>query len=212
MAQQYGEDDFDRLKGWWQDYGNYLLAGVLFGLALIGGWRFYQNHQSSQARQASEYYEQMKVAVARDDAQSILALENTLRERFSSSPYAVLAEFEVAHRAVNKGDLDAALDALQRAEKLAKSDSLAHLARVRQAQVQIAQEKSEQALATLKSIDRDSPFAAFSDEVKGDALRLLGRLDEAREAYRAARQAAVDAKMDDRLISLKLKDLGGETS
>lgn len=212
MAQQYGEDDFDRLKGWWQDYGNYLLAGVLFGLALIGGWRFYQNHQSSQARQASEYYEQMKVAVARDDAQSILALENTLRERFSSSPYAVLAEFEVAHRAVNKGDLDAALDALQRAEKLAKSDSLAHLARVRQAQVQIAQEKSEQALETLKSIDRDSPFAAFSDEVKGDALRLLGRLDEAREAYRAARQAAVDAKMDDRLISLKLKDLGGEAS
>ena len=212
MAQQDGEDDFDRLKGWWQDYGNYLLAGVLFGLALIGGWRFYQNHQSSQARQASEYYEQIKVAVARDDAQSILALENTLRERFSGSPYAVLAEFEVAHRAVGKGDLDAALDALQRAEKLAKSDPLAHLARVRQAQVQIAQEKSEQALATLKSIDRDSPFAVLSGEVKGDALRLLGRLDEAREAYQAARQAAVDAKMDDRLISLKLKDLGGEAS
>lgn len=212
MAQQDGEDDFDRLKGWWQDYGNYLLAGVLFGLALIGGWRFYQNHQGSQARQASEYYEQMKVAVARDDAESILALENTLRERFSGSPYAVLAEFEVAHRAVNKGDLDAALDALQRAEKLAKSDPLAHLARVRQAQVQIAQEKSEQALETLKSIDRDSPFAALSHELKGDAMRLLGRLDEAREAYQAARQAAVDAKMDDRLISLKLKDLGGEAS
>lgn len=212
MAQQYGEDDFDRLKGWWQDYGNYLLAGVLFGLALIGGWRFYQNHQSSQARQASEYYEQMKVAVARDDAQSILALENTLRERFSGSPYAVLAEFEVAHRAVNKGDLDAAIDALKRAQELAKSDPLAKLAQVRQAQVQIAQEKFEQALDTLKSIDRDSPFAVLADEAKGDALRLLGRLDEAREAYQSARQAAVDAEMDDRLIGLKLKDLGGEAS
>jgi predicted negative regulator of RcsB-dependent stress response len=212
LAQQYGEDDFDRLKGWWQDYGNYLLAGVLFGLALIGGWRFYQNHQSSQARQASEYYEQMKVAVARDDAQSIVALENTLRERFSGSPYAVLAEFEVAHRAVNKGDLDAAIDALKRAQELAKSDPLAKLAQVRQAQVQIAQEKFEQALDTLKSIDRDSPFAVLADEAKGDALRLLGRLDEAREAYQSARQAAVDAEMDDRLISLKLKDLGGEAS
>jgi predicted negative regulator of RcsB-dependent stress response len=212
LAQQYGEEDFDRLKGWWQDYGNYLLAGVLFGLALIGGWRFYQNHQSSQARQAAEYYEQMKVAVARDDAQSILALESTLRERFSGSPYAVLAEFEVAHRAVNKGDLEAAIDALQRAQKMAKSDPLANLARVRQAQVQIAQEKFEQALDTLKSIDRNSPFAGLSDEVKGDALRLLGRLDEAGEAYRAARQAAVDAEMDDRLIGLKLKDLGGEAS
>lgn len=212
MTQQYGEDEIDRLKGWWQDYGNYLLAGVLFGLALIGGWRFYQNHQSSQARQAAEYYEQMKVAVERDDSQSVLALEATLRERFSASPYAILAEFEVAHRAVDKGDLEAAFVALQHAQKLAKSDPLAQLAQVRQAQVQIAQEKSEQALETLKRIDRDSPFAALSEEVKGDALRLLGRLDEAREAYRAARQAIVDAEMDERLISLKLKDLGGEAS
>ncbi|MES1993738.1 MAG: tetratricopeptide repeat protein [Pseudomonadota bacterium] len=209
---QHGEDEFDRLKGWWQDYGNYLLAGVLFGLALILGWRFYQSHLNGQAVQASEYYEQLKVAVARDDAPSIQALEQTLRERFGSSPYAALGEFEVAHRAVGKEDLATARDALQRALELAKGDPLSDLARVRLAQVQMAQEGPEPALATLKAISHDSPFVALSEEVKGDALRLLGRLDEAREAYRAAQQAAVKAEMDDRLIGLKLKDLGGETS
>lgn len=209
---QHGEDEFDRLKGWWQDYGNYLLAGVLFGLALILGWRFYQSHLNGQAVQASEYYEQLKVAVARDDAPSIQALEQTLHDRFGSSPYAALGEFEVAHRAVGKEDLTTARDALQRALELAKGDPLSDLARVRLAQVQMAQEGPEPALATLKAISHDSPFVALSEEVKGDALRLLGRLDEAREAYRAAQQAAVKAEMDDRLIGLKLKDLGGETS
>lgn len=212
MTQQYGDDELDRLKGWWQDYGNYLLAGVLFGLALIGGWRFYQNHQASQARQASEYYEQMKLAIARDDAQSIVALENTLRERFSGSLYAALAEFEVARRAVSKGDLNAALEALRQAQKLAGSDPLAELAQVRLAQVQIAQENPEGALETLRKLDQKSNFAALSKELEGDALRLLGRFDDAREAYQAARQAAIDTEMDDRLIGLKLKDLGEESS
>ena len=48
------------------------------------------------------------------------------------------------------------------------------------------------------------------EELRGDALRASGRADEARAAYQKALDAANAAQLDDRIIDLKLKDIGGE--
>lgn len=212
MAQQYDEDDLERLKHWWQDYGNYLLAGLVFGLVLVLGWRFHQSSQTTQAIKAAEYYEQLSIALERGDAESVQSLEQTLRERFSGSPYAVLAELMLARQAVDRADLDTAHQALQQAVDMAEQAPLGQLSRVRLAQVQLAQQRPEAALDTLQAFDAASSFRPLVEELKGDALRELGRLDEARQAYRASLQAAEAVELDARLIELKLNDLGGNGS
>lgn len=208
MAQGYEEDELDRLKGWWQDYGNYLLAGLLFGLVLVLGWRFYQNSQATKAVRAAEYYEQFSVALERDDAQSMLALDQTLRDRFAGAPYTTLAQLALARRAVDKGDLPGAQQALERAIDMAGDDPLGALARLRLARVHLAQSAPEPALEALEPLEDQTPWRPLVEELRGDALRTLGRRDEARAAYRKAREAATAAQLDDRLIGLKLKDMG----
>ena len=210
MAQGYEEDELDRLKGWWQDYGNYLLAGLLFGLVAVLGWRFYQNRQATQAVKAAEYYEQFSVALERDDAQSILALEQTLRERFAGAPYTVLAELALARRAVDKDDLKGAQQALERARDAAGDDPLGSIARLRLARVHLAQAAPEAALDVLEPLKNQTALRPLVEELRGDALRALGRTNDARSAYRAARDAATAAALDERLIDLKLKDMGEE--
>ncbi|MFZ5533645.1 MAG: YfgM family protein [Pseudomonadota bacterium] len=210
MAQGYEEDELDRLKGWWQDYGNYLLAGLLFGLVAVLGWRFYQNRQATQAVKAAEYYEQFSVALERDDAQSILALEQTLRERFAGVPYTVLAELALARRAVDKDDLKGAQQALERARDAAGDDPLGSIARLRLARVHLAQAAPEAALDALEPLKDQKALRPLVEELRGDALRALGRTNDARSAYRAARDAATAAALDERLIDLKLKDMGEE--
>ena len=211
MAQGYEEDDLERLKGWWRDYGNYLLAGLLFGLVLVLGWRFYQNSQATQAVKAAEYYEQFSVALERDDAQSILALEQTLRERFAGAPYAVLAELALARRAMDKDDFKGAQQALERAIDMAGDDPLGSLARLRLARVHLAQSAPDSALEVLASFKDQTAWRPLVEELRGDALRASGRTEEARAAYQKARDAATAAQLDDRIIDLKLKDMGGET-
>lgn len=210
MAQGYEEDELDRLKGWWQDYGNYLLAGLLFGLVAVLGWRFYQNRQATQTVKAAEYYEQFSVALERDDAQSILALEQTLRERFAGAPYTVLAELALARRAVDKDDLKGAQQALERARDAAGDDPLGSIARLRLARVHLAQAAPEAALDALDALKDQTALRPLVEELRGDALRALGRTNDARSAYRAARDAATAAALDERLIDLKLKDMGEE--
>ena len=210
MAQGYEEDELDRLKGWWQDYGNYLLAGLLFGLVAVLGWRFYQNRQATQTVKAAEYYEQFSVALERDDAQSILALEQTLRERFDGAPYTVLAELALARRAVDKDDLKGAQQALERARDAAGDDPLGSIARLRLARVHLAQAAPEAALDVLEPLKDQTALRPLVEELRGDALRALGRTNDARSAYRAARDAATAAALDERLIDLKLKDMGEE--
>jgi len=210
LAQGYEEDELDRLKGWWQDYGNYLLAGLLFGLVAVLGWRFYQNRQATQAVKAAEYYEQFSVALERDDAQSILALEQTLRERFAGAPYTVLAELALARRAVDKDDLKGAQQALERARDAAGDDPLGSIARLRLARVHLAQAAPESALDALDALKDQTALRPLVEELRGDALRALGRTNDARSAYRAARDAATAAALDERLIDLKLKDMGEE--
>ena len=212
MAQQYDDDDLDRLKHWWQDYGNYLLAGLVFGLALVLGWRFYQGNQTTKSIKAAEYYEQLNIALERGDVASVQSLEQTLKERFPGSPYAVLAELMLARQAVDQADLDAARQALQQAVDMAEQAPLGALSRVRLAQVQLAQQMPEAALDTLQAFDDASSFRPLVEELKGDALRALGRLDEARQAYQAGLRAAEAAELDARLIELKLNDLGGDAS
>lgn len=210
MSQGYEEDELDRLKGWWQDYGNYLVAGLLFGLVVILGWRFYQSRQATQAVKAAEYYEQFSVALERDDAQSMVALEQTLRERFGSSPYSVLAELALARRAVDRNALEDAQQALERAADLAGDDSMGAIARLRLARVHLARAAPESALDALAPLKDQTALRPLAEELRGDALRALGRTDEARAAYRAAREAATAAQLDERLIDLKLKDMGEE--
>ncbi|HEX5788910.1 MAG TPA: tetratricopeptide repeat protein, partial [Woeseiaceae bacterium] len=88
------------------------------------------------------------------------------------------------------------------------------VARLRLARIRLYQDRPNDVLellgepAATPADDAEDAFAARYDEVRGDAYVALGRLDDAREAYRRAlSEPARDATINQELVQLKLLDL-----
>jgi len=101
-------------------------------------------------------------------------------------------------------DLDA-VGALQELLAMSGNKELQHVGRLRLARVYLYQDKTQEVLDLLA--DRESPaFLALNAEVRGDALAALGRIGEARVAYRAALGNSSQS-IDRQLVQMKLADL-----
>src|SRR5437588_299906 len=85
-----------------------------------------------------------------------------------------------------------------------KDRDLALVARLRLARVQIAQGKTDGALATLNAA-QPGAFAAQYHEVRGDAYYAKGDKTAALKEYRSAQTAASDS-----LLTLKIADLAAD--
>ena len=58
MEYETEEQQVEALKAWWAENGKSVMLGVGIGVAAIGGWQFWGKHKESQAREASDGYEQ----------------------------------------------------------------------------------------------------------------------------------------------------------
>ena len=132
-----------------------------------------------------------------------------MQSDYSDTPYAVLSALRMADADVAKGDAAGAQALLDGAYQHANGDSLKTLAGLYLARVEIAQDKSADALKLLESLP-SLGYAALRDELRGDALAASGRKDEARTAYTDA-LTNLDPNAPNRsFIEMKRSDLGGE--
>jgi predicted negative regulator of RcsB-dependent stress response len=211
MADHHDEmEQLEALKRWWLENRAFVIAGVVIGVVAVGGWRGYEWYRAKQAEEGSVLFTKVQDAVAASDATGYDDAMAKLVAGYASTPYAANAALLVAKAAVDSGDLAKAEAQLAWVIAQAKDAEIKALAQVRLARVQLAQGQAEPALATLVAIGADGAFAAAASEARGDALRALGRNEEARAAYRAALAASEDNRGDKALIELKLADLGPE--
>ncbi|SEP67028.1 Putative negative regulator of RcsB-dependent stress response [Ectothiorhodospira magna] len=181
MSYATDEERVEAIKRWWKENGTAVILGLVVGLGGVVGWRLWTGHVESRAVDASEIYMAM-VSVARQDSQIAHDHGTTLMEGYPRTPYAALAALELARLAVERDDLVLAEGRLRWAMDHARAAETAQVARTRLARILIADGRAEDAL-TLLEIPAPEGFVGIVEELRGDAYRMLGQMDQARAAY-----------------------------
>ncbi|QZI71902.1 tetratricopeptide repeat protein [Pseudomonas protegens] len=203
------DEQLAELKDWWQRNGKPLVTGGLLALVIVFGWQAWHKYQNNQSQGASVLYQQLLETTltpdGKPDAARVADLAGKLNSEFGGTAYAQYGNLFVAKVAVDTGKLDDAAAQLKAVLDKPASSALGEVARQRLAQVLAAQNKADEALKLLEG-DADKAFLATREELKGDLLVQLGRVDEAHAAYQKAKAALSDEAAVGGL-QIKLDDL-----
>ena len=208
--EEYDEyEQGERVQQWLRQNGLSIVVGIAIGLVGIFGWGKWNDHKTAHQTDAANLYQQVQVAVAGGKSDSADALTEQLTKDYTDTPYAMFAMSDRAERQVRAKQLDKALESLAWAEAHATDDNLKALVQMRIARVLLAQGKGAEALAALDRMPAKS-YEGVAQELRGDVLVKLGRPDDARKAYEAAKLAmgesapqSVQMKIDDLAVAGK---------
>ncbi len=203
------KEQWEAVKRWLAENGAWIVAGVAVGGLAIWGWQWRNAHINKVNGEASAKYEQMLADFGRTDQSAAMVVLGELERDYSSTPYLDQARLAAARVYVESNQLDKAVKELETVVQSSKDKQLALVARVRLARVQIAQQKPDDALATLNGVDPGA-FGPRFHEVRGDADLAKGDKAGALSEYRAARSmdlGAGGAGGANSLLDLKISDL-----
>lgn len=196
------DEELERIRRWWAAYGRWIVAIVVVAAIGFGswkGWGYYRQHQSAQA---SRIYHDLQTAAGKNDTQGIDKAVKQLTQGYAGTPYAALAELLQAKRAVDAGKLTEAAKALQWVVDNGSQPSLQSVARLRLAQVRIAQKQPDAALSLLRTGFGEA-YMPLVKELEGDAWVTKGNSQRALAAYQQALAGAQNAGLP--LTALKMK-------
>lgn len=188
----------ERVRSWLRSNGPGLVGGVALGLALIGGWQWWQKQRTTQRAQAGERYETaVKTLEAKDlpKAQAQLAA-------LKGTAYATLAALDLAKAQAEAGQRDAAIATLRGVRD--SDPMLRDVVDQRLARLLIDAGKQQDAIALLADA-----VGAGALEARGDAEFASGKRDAARGSYQKALALLDEGSPARRLLELKLSEAGG---
>lgn len=203
------KEQWEQIKAWLRDNGLWIVAGVVVGAAILGGWRWYQDHLDSLGAEANTKYTQILDAIGSGDRTKAFVLIGELERDYSSSPYVDQAKLLAARVYVESNDLDKAVSELQAVSEHSKDSELATIARLRLARVQIAQKKPDAAVATLNNL-KPGAFEARYHEVMGDAYYAKGDKAGALKEYMKAKIGDFSGSPGSQELDLKISDLSAD--
>jgi predicted negative regulator of RcsB-dependent stress response len=199
-------EQWERAKAWLRSYIPWILGGVIVALAGLAGWNWWNDRQDRLGLEASARYEQMTDALQKNDPTRAKAIAATLAKDYPNSPYVDQAHMFEARLAVEANDLAKADSLLRGVMDRTKDEQLALVARLRLARVQLAQNKPDDALATLNGKPAGA-FEARFHEVRGDVLFAKGDKPGALKEYLAALASSDARSVDTQTLQLKINDL-----
>jgi predicted negative regulator of RcsB-dependent stress response len=202
-------DDYEQselVQKWLRDNGLSIVVGIVIGLVGIFGWQQWRSHQARNQGEAAEIYQQLQTALASGKTSAADQLVDKLMKDFEKSSFTVFAVSDRARQQMEANQLDKAEASLQWAASHASDEALKSLTELRIARVELA---SGNGAATLTALDRipAGRYQGLSQELRGDALVKLGRIDEARKAYQAALSVLSEAAPQRAALQMKLDDL-----
>ena len=200
-------DQWEALKRWLRENGAWMVAGVIIGVGALFGYRWWEERQTTRAHTAHARYTDVLTALSRADKARAVELADQLRRDLADTPYADHADLVLARAHVDLGELEEATRRLRAVMDSSDDPELRLIARERLARVQLAQDRPDDALATLSGAESGA-FTARFDEIRGDALLKKGDAAGALAAYRAALAAKEPGLVDTGLLQLKINDLG----
>jgi predicted negative regulator of RcsB-dependent stress response len=198
----------ERVRAWIRENGGAIVGGIVIGLGLLFGWQWWNQSQAEKQLNAATQFQALTDAVERNDRDAADMLAASLVSEYGNTAYATFALLQQADLQLEAGEPEAARDTLERAIIGTRNTAVADLVRVRLARVLIALDDAAGALQRLDAIGVDR-YVAIAAEVRGDALRSLGRMNEARAAYQRAAEEMDAFSPGRRLVEMKLVDAGG---
>lgn len=180
------EEQLEALKRWWKENGKLIVLAVVVAVGGYFGWGAWQDQQRAQAEAASAQYEQLLNSLRTPEQELSSELVEEIKQ--GSDLYAYNAALIKARTAVQKGELDAAVEQLQWVLEQSPGAAVTHLTRLRLARVLAAQGNQDAALAELQGKEPTASFASEYAEARGDILLAQGKTDDARSAYEFALQ------------------------
>lgn len=201
------QEQVERLKHFWRQYGNLItwtLIIVLGGFAAWNGWNYWQRDQGLKA---SALYDELERAAQAGDAAKVRQAFDDLRSRHARTAYAGQGGLVAAHALAAAEQADAARDALRWVADKATDPDYRVLARLRLAGLLLDEKAYDEAL-TLVSKDVPAAYEGLAADRRGDIHLAQGRTEQARQEYQKA-YAALDPSLDyRRVVEAKLTALG----
>ena len=201
------EERIESLKKWWSEHGRSLIVGVVVGIAGISGWTFWQDHDRRQAEAASALFDAAGAAARAGDHAALQNAGTALLSDHAAREYAAAAALLLAKSELEQGNPDEAKAHFRWVMEHAELPELRRVARLRLAETVFSEGAFDEALALLDETG-SGPFAAASDDLRGDVHYALGERDKAREAWERAAAGYSDSPVSRRWLMLKLNDLG----
>ncbi|MBQ0725123.1 MAG: tetratricopeptide repeat protein [Cycloclasticus sp.] len=210
-AYQTEEEQVESIKKWWSDNSRSIIFGLGLGLVAIFSWQSWKDWTHQQTVEASDIYQQLTQASKDQKTDTVLALAAELETTYSSTPYAALAGLQKAKTQSEQGNRDGAIITLEKVAADAANNSIQHIARIRALRLRLAAQQWQAVVDNIDSIINEQgglnpgEFIGQYEALRGDAYRLLGDNEKARQSYNAALRTAT---LDSRILQLKLDDLG----
>lgn len=203
----YNEQQTERLKAWWKNYGNALIAGVVLGVTLLVGLTYWRHYQTTRNEKASDLYVQLIEAQQRGDRAAALERGKELIGGYEATPYAGKGALLLARASFDAKDLATARNHLEWAVSHATEHATRLTARLRLARMMLDQGDAAAARRLLDVKDA-SGFESQLAELRGDVFVAQGDKGAARKAYTDALAALPRGSSYGPILQMKLDDLG----
>lgn len=205
------QEQLDRLKAFWKQYGNIITWALTVALAAFAGWNLYQRWQISQATQASALYDEVERVAGSGDTAKMDRVFADMKDKFPNTTFAQQAGLLAAKTYFENAKPEESKSALRWVAEQSSDDGYRAIAKLRLAANMVESGAVEEALREL-SVDFPIEFIALVADRKGDILLLQGKKSEAKAEFEKAFKSFDDRTEYRRLVEVKLNSLGGDQS
>jgi len=200
------KEQIQQIRGWWNEHGAYIIAGLVIGVMGLTAWNYWQNFKTTRAENASVEYQSLVMAVDGGDAEAAGRHLETLRADYPMTPYLAQGRLMMARMAAEGNDLTTAAEQLRSAIDETGDSELGHVARTRLARVLLATGDTEGALAVLE-LSQSGVFVSRYHELRGDIFVDRGEMESAIEEYTQALGSATAGVVNTQQVQMKLDAL-----
>ena len=201
------EEQVEAIKKWWNENGKSIIIGIVVGITAIFGWRGYEARTATQAKAASILYEQLLLASRKDNKENMREISDDIIRDFGSSTYAIFSKLMLAKLESESNNFESAEEHLKSILDDNPRDEFKHIARLRLVRVLMANNKLEDAIKLVTSVNTGQFFPHY-EELRGDILVKQGNKKEAAQAYQNALSNSVSTEEGESMLQMKLDDLG----
>ncbi len=202
------KEQIEVFRKWWRDNGTYVVAGLILGVGLLAGWKYWQAYREARAEAASSRYTALLEAVENQRRDEAFEFSDLLITEYGDTPYATQAALAMARLHMESQEPTDAVDQLRWALDNTSDRELAHIARLRLARVLLDQGNTGDARQLVEGID-GGQFAPRYHEVLGDIYATSGDNAAARNEYglALANAAAGSGVIDRNFVQMKLDSI-----
>lgn len=203
-------DDYEqseRVRQWIGENGPAIVMGVVLAVGGVFGWRYWQNQQENEAKNAAATYSTLSTLVNGGQIDAAVDQYELLKADYADTPYAAMAALDMAKARLEAGQKQLAVAAYTFAAEHGVPDTIRAIALERKARVQLDMGETDAAMDTLSEVEGTPGMSARLAEIRGDILLAQGDTAAAADAYRTALDELQDGLGNRRFLEMKLQQV-----